>query len=150
MRTSTFSSSLKYAFLFYVFLLRFILYAPSPFYALHLFHARQLLCTDARLPSTCMKNKNEKANPLFCSAYIFHANSSARSSTQLFFFPGDYAQSIFSSFFIMLRLFFISGHYPEILWLLWQLCYSTLFHLSIVSMMSLHSIGSYLETLYLL
>jgi hypothetical protein len=62
----------------------------------------------------------------------------------------DHTLNSSSSLAIMLSLFFISGRYVEILWLLWQLQSSTLFHLSIVSMMSLHSTGSYLETLHLL
>ena len=63
--------------------------------------------------------------------------------------PNHTPNSLFS-LTIMLSLFFISCFYPEILWLLWQLQSSTLFHLSIVSMMSIHSTGSYLETLHLL
>jgi hypothetical protein len=51
---------------------------------------------------------------------------------------------------ITLSLFFIHGHYAKTLWLLWQLQSSTLFHLSIVSILSLHSTDRYLETLQLL
>jgi hypothetical protein len=51
---------------------------------------------------------------------------------------------------ITLSLFFIHGRYAETLWLLWKLPSSMLFHLSIISMMSLHSTDRYLETLQLL
>jgi hypothetical protein len=59
----------------------------------------------------------------------------------------DHTPNYSFSLAIMMSFFFISGCYPEILWLLWKLQSSMLFHLSIVSMMSLHSTGSYLETL---
>jgi hypothetical protein len=51
---------------------------------------------------------------------------------------------------ITLSLFFIHGRYAKTLWLLWKLQSSTLFHLSIVSILSLHSTDRYLETLQLL
>jgi hypothetical protein len=105
--------------------------------------------------STRMKN-TQTTTPLLCSVSLYHANSSPRSYMQLIIFFGGYAESVHHQW-----------AYPEILCLLWQCDSSSslsqlsfilsvvvtvfdAFHLSIVSMMSLHSTGSYLETLQLL
>jgi hypothetical protein len=71
--------------------------------------------------STRMNNSQQKQPSLLCSMHIYHAKSSSRAYTQLFILSR-----------IILSLFFISGRYPEILRLLWQLQSSTHFHLSIV------------------
>jgi hypothetical protein len=152
MHTSTFSSSLRYAFMFLL-LLRFMLCVLFPFYG-YASSVHFSSCTQHA--STRMNHSQQKQPSLLCSAYIYHAKSSARSSMQLIIFFGGYTESVHHQWLI-LRFFAFSGSATLHLLLsqlslssLLQLQTSTLFHLSIVSMMSLHSTGSYLETLQLL
>jgi hypothetical protein len=71
--------------------------------------------------STCMNNSQQKQpSLLFLRVFIMPSP-----------LVGNTLNSS-SSLAIILSLFFISGRYPEILWLLWQLQSSTHFHLSIV------------------
>jgi hypothetical protein len=136
MCTSNFYSSLRYEFFvpFFFYALCSVPYFHSMCYA-------SFVCFSSftQHASTHINQTQQKQPSLLCFVNIYHAKS----------VPDHAPNSLFSLAFI-LRLFFISGHYPEMFWLFWKLQYLTLFHLSIISMMSLHSTRIYLENMHLL
>jgi len=106
------------------------------------------------LPRSYIARQQNHFTSLFC--ILFSCRVISWSWWQLFIFPGSY-----------LHAFIITGWYAELIFLLWQcdssstlsqsilssllqLHTSTFFNLSIVSMMSLHSTSSCLETLHIL
>jgi hypothetical protein len=72
----------------------------------------------------------EKSHSLLFSACFSHTKSSSQSSSQLFIFSCSYTESVhhqwslskdsLDSLVVILNLFITSGHYPQILCLLWQ------------------------------
>jgi hypothetical protein len=112
-------------------------------------------CTQPAFP--CM-NKSQQKQPLHLYVLCTYLSYQVlfRSSIKPIIFFGDYSEHVHHHWLI-LRFFSLSGsatlrllYHSQALSSLLQLQTSTLFHLSIFSLISLHSTDSYLETLQLL
>jgi hypothetical protein len=79
-----------------------------PLHALHCTTVLPFRLFTASHPTHNIANK-KKLSSLLCSACLSHASP-----------LHDHHRNSSSSLAVMLNVFIISGHYPEILWLLWQ------------------------------